>query len=199
MKVDGGDLEVAATADEEGTVTNSVTSVADPEVEVDTTAQAKAIDTAAVGAFLLEGILERPGLQGLTASGEPLETTLANAASTTLYGAFAELYAEFVSTSGVEETLASGEVVSPVVVEDLILEVAGRVSRHYAWLAASWSALEEQVASGEGISFEQASTQQSEPAYAERILTPLAAAARAVQAARGGSRLAGSVRPGDGS
>ena len=184
VKVDGSDLEVAATADEEGMVTNSVTSVADPEVEVDTAAQAKAIYTAAVDAFLLEGILERPGLRGLAASGEPLETILANAASTTLYGAFAELYAEVVSTSGVEEALASGEVVSPVVVEDLILDVADRVSRQYAWLAASWSALEEQVASGEGVSFEQASTLQSELAYAERILAPFAAAGRAVQAAR---------------
>ena len=184
VTVDGSDFEVKATADDERIVTNRVTSVAEPGASVDPTVQAKAIYAAAVGTFLLDGIFERPALEGLSATAEPLETTLADAASTTLYEAFWEQYAEAIAAAGFERTLALGEIVHPAAVEDFVLDLARRVSRQYAWLAASWRALEEQVAGGDAISFAQAVAVQSELAYAERIVAPAVAAGRAVQAAR---------------
>ncbi len=184
VTVDGSEYAVAATADAEGLVTTTVTATMDPEGEVAETVQAKAIYAAAVHALLLDGIFERPGLAGLKASGEPLAISIANASSDTLYQAFAQQYADAVDQSSLAATLAAGEAINPVAVEDLVLWMAGRGAQHYAALSASWSTLAERAAGGGTISFMEAVALHSELAYAERILAPLAAAGDTVRAAR---------------
>lgn len=184
VTIDGSEYAVAATADEEGLVTTTVTAAMEPEGEVAETVRGKAIYAAAVHALLLDGIFERPGLAGLKASGEPLAISIANASSDTLYQAFAEQYADAVERSGLAETLAAGEAINPLAVEDLVLRMADGSARYYAALSASWSALAERVAGGGAISFAEAVALHSELAYAERILAPLAAAGDTVRTAR---------------
>ena len=72
VSVDGGDYEVSATADEEGSVATTVASAADAEAEVDAAVQAKATYAAGVHVFMLDGIFERSGLARLSVSDEPL-------------------------------------------------------------------------------------------------------------------------------
>lgn len=184
VSVDGAQYEVEAADDEDGEVTTTVTSVADAEAEIEALAEAKATYTAAVAETVLDGIFERSGLEGLTASGEPLDVTLANASSTTLLAVFAREYEELVTTSGLGETIARREALNPVEVEDFVLRVADKAARQYTSLAASWSALQERVEAGEALSFEEAFALQAEVAYAERILAPVAAGGNAVRAAR---------------
>ncbi len=184
VSVGGVHYEVEAADDEDGEVTTTVTSVAEAEAEIEALAEAKATYTAAVAETVLDGIFERSGLEGLTASGEPLDVTLANASSTTLLAVFAREYEELVTTSGLGETIARREALNPVEVEDFVLRVADKAARQYTSLAASWSALQERVAGGEALSFEEAFALQAEVAYAERILAPVAAGGNAVRAAR---------------
>ena len=183
VTVDDSEYTVTATADPEGLVTTAVTATMDPETNVAATVRAKATYAAAVRTLFLDGIFERPGLAGLRTSGEPLAISIANASSDTLYQAFAEQYADAVARSGLAETLAAGEAINPLAVEDLVLRMADRGAQHYAALSASWSALAERAAGG-GISFTEAVALHSELAYAERILAPLAAAGDTVRAAR---------------
>ena len=184
VTVDGSEYVVAATADEEGLVSTIVIAIMEPEEKVAETVRAKTIYAAAVHSLLLDGIFERPGLAGLTASEEPLAISIANASSDTLFQAFAEQYADAVDQSSLTETLAAGEAINPLAVEELVLRMADRGARHYAALSASWSALAERVASGGSISFAEAVALYSELAHAERILAPLAAAGDTVKAAR---------------
>lgn len=184
VSVDGAEYAVEAAADEKGIVTTTVTSVADSEAEVEALAEAKATYTAAVAATVLDGIFERPGLEGLTASDEPAAIDVANASSSTLLRLFAEEYERLIAKSGLDGPLSRGEAVNPVAVEDFVLMVGDKAARQYASLAASWSALEEGVAGGEALSFEEAFALQAEVAYAERILAPVATAATVVRAAR---------------
>ena len=184
VSVDGGDYEVSATADEEGIVTTTVASVADAEAEVDAVVQAKATYAAGVHAFVLDGIFERPGLAGLPTAAEPYDVSVANASSSTLLKSFAEQYADAIATTDLLAAVTAGEAVSPVAVEDLVLHVGNKAGRQYASLAASWSALQERVAGGEALSFAEAFALQSELAYAERILGPVAATGDIVAAAR---------------
>ena len=176
VSVDGADYTVEAAADEEGIVTTSVTSLADAEAEVDEAVQAKATYTAGVREFVLDGIFERPGLAGLTASDEPESIAIPNASSSTLLRLFAEQYLEAIAIWGFDDVVANGEVINPVHVEELVLHVADKAARQYAALSTRWTALEELVASGGGLSFEDAFALQAELAYAERILAPVAAA-----------------------
>ena len=185
VSVGGADYGVAATADEDGIVTTTVTSVADAEAEVDAAVQAKATYAAAVQAIVLDGILERPGLAALPAGAEPYEVSIANASSSTLLRTLAEKYADALATTDLAATVAAGEAVSPVAVEDLVLHVSNKAARQYASLAASWSALQERIIDGEALSFEEAFAVQGELAYAERILAPVASAGAIVTAARG--------------
>ena len=184
VSVDGAEYTVEAAADEKGIVTTTVTAVADLEAEVEALAEAKATYTAATAAMVLDGIFERPGLEGLTASDEPAAIDVPNASSSTLLGLFAEEYERLIARSGLDGPLARGEAVNPVAVEDFVLMVGDKAARQYASLAASWSALEERVAGGEALSFDEAFALQAEVAYAERILAPVANAANVVRAAR---------------
>lgn len=184
VSVDGTEYTVEAADDEDGEVTTTVTSVADLEAEVEALAEAKVTYTAATAAMVLDGIFERPGLEGLTASDEPAAIDVPNASSSTLLRLFAEEYGRLIAKSGLDGPLARGEAVNPVDVEDFVLMVGDKAARQYASLAASWSPLEERVAGGEALSFEEAFALQAEVAYAERILAPVATAANVVKAAR---------------
>ncbi len=175
VSVDGADYTVEAVADDEGIVETTVISVADPEAEVDDAAQAKATYTAGVGELVLDGIFERPGLAALAASGEPASIDVPNASSSTLLRLFAGQYLEAIAIWGFDDVLANGEVINPVDVQELVLHVADKAARQYATLSARWTALEE-LASGSGLSFEEAFALQAELAYAERVLAPVAAA-----------------------
>ena len=184
VSVDGAAYTVEAAADEDGMTTTTVTSVADAEAEIEALAEAKATYTAAVAETVLDGIFERPGLEGLWAADEALEVDIENASSTTLLDIFAEEYERLIAESDLGEPLARGEAINPLEVEDFVLMVGDKAARQYASLAASWSALQERLAGGNPLSFTEAFALQAELAYAERILAPVATGANIVRAAR---------------
>ena len=184
MTVDDLDYDVAAEADEEGIVTPSVSSVTDPDADVDPAVQAKAIYAAGVRTQVLDGIFERPDIAGLTAAEETAAVSVDSPSSTVLLTAFAERYGSAVSASGLADVLARGEVINPQTVEDVVLSVSGTASAQYGSLAASWSALQEQIDGGEALSFAEAFALQSQLAYAERVLAPAIKAGEAVEASR---------------
>lgn len=176
VSVDGTEYTVEAADDEDGEVTTTVTLVADAEAEVDDAVQAKATYTAAVAETVLDGIFERPGLAGLTASDEPAAIEVPNASSSTLLRLFADQYLEAIAIWGFDDVVANGEVINPVHVQELVLHVADKAAQQYAALSAGWTTIDEHVSGGGGLSFEDAFALQAELAYAERILAPIAAA-----------------------
>ena len=184
VSVDGASYNVEAADDEDGVVTTTVTSAADAEHEVDAGTEAKATYAAAVSATVLADVFERPGLEGLSGGSEPLEVNIGNASSSTLLRLFAEEYHELLADTGFAASIARREALNPAEVEDFVLRAAGKATRQYASLAASWSALQERVAGGEALSFAEAYALKTELAYAERILAPVATAGNIVAAAR---------------
>ncbi len=176
VSVDGADYGVEASADEDGLVTTTVTAVAGDEAEVEALAEAKATYTAAVAATVLDGLFDRPGLAGLSAADEAAEIDIPNASSSTLLKLFAEQYLEAIALFGLDDVLASGEVINPLDVQALVLHVADKAARQYGALSASWSALQEGVEGGAGLAFNDAFALQAGLAYAERLLAPIAAA-----------------------
>ena len=176
VSVDGTGYAVEASADEDGVVTTMVTAVADTEAEVEALAEAKATYTAAVAATVLDGLFDRPGLAGLSAADEAAEINIPNASSSTLLKLFAEQYLEAIALFGLDDVLASGEVINPLDVQELVLHVADKAARQYAALSAAWSALQEGVEGGAGLAFDDAFALQAGLAYAERVLAPVAAA-----------------------
>ena len=179
---------VSAQADPGGMVTTSVKSVAQPADEVDEAVRAKAIYAAGVRTQLLDGIFERPAIAAVAEAADPsaapVAVSVANPSSTSLVEAFGARYASAVGASGLPETVAAGEAINPIAVEDLTLAFAESASGEYASLAASWSALLERVAGGEALTFDEAFAVQSQVAYAETVLGPAATAGRIVAAAR---------------
>ena len=184
VQVDGTGYEVSARADADGRVTTAVTSVADPEAEVDRTARARAIYAAGVRAQVLDGVFERPAIAALSVDDEPADVSVEGPSSSALLKAFAAQYADAVAASGLADALAAGAAVVPSGVEDIVLAIGGTASGQYASLVASWSALQERVAGGETLSFADAFALQAELAYAERVLAPAIAAGEAVRASR---------------
>lgn len=192
VSVDGADYAVEAAADEDGEVTTTVAALAHPEGEVDEAVRAKATYAAGVRELVLDGLLERPGLAGLSASDEAAEVSLANGASSTLLKLLARQYAEGVTLFGLDDVLARDEVINPRDVQDLALHLAGSAAAQYATLSAGWTAINERVAGSGALSFTEAFALQAELAYAERILSPLAAAG---DIARGADAGAGDSAP----
>ncbi len=184
VEVDDSEYRVSARADNEGLVTVSVTSVADRNAEVTDSTRAKAIYAAGVQTQMLDGVFQRPSISDLPTAGTRQTVTVDNPSSGTLLKLFADQYVDAVSTSRLTQTLAAGEVVNPVKLEDLLLDIAETASARYASQAASWTTLQQQVQSRIPISPEQAFTFQSQLAYAERVLAPMVAAGEAVQASR---------------
>ena len=182
VKVDDSEYTVSAEADEEGEVTVSVSSAADPDADVDATVQAKAIYAAGVRTQVLDGLFERESIADLPTTADPEEFTVANPSSSTLLKAFANEYAA--GASGLAESLAAGEAISPVAVETMILSTAETAEARYAPIASSWEALQERIDDGEALSFAEAFALQSQLAYAERIIAPAVRAGEVVEAAR---------------
>ena len=184
VEVDESDYEVSAESDEDGLVTVSVTSVDDRDAKVAPSTRAKAIYAAGVQTQMLNGVFQRSSISDLPTTGEQQMVTIDDPSSDTLLRAFVDQYVDAVSTSRLTETLDAGEVVNPVKLEDLLLNIAGTASARYVSLATYWTALQQQVQEGNPISLEQAFTFQSQLAYAERVLSPMIAAGEAVQASR---------------
>ena len=184
VEVDGVVYTVSADADDEGSVTTTVASVDDPDAEIDPEIQEKAQYAAGVRTQLLDGIFERSAIAGLSESADPIAFTVDGPSSSALLKAAAPRYAALVGDSGLPETLADGEAISPVDVENLVLTLADGVSGSYAFLADSWRALSERISNGEALSFDDATVVQSQLAYAENVIAPVISAGEAVTAAR---------------
>ena len=182
VKVGDSDYTVSAEADDEGEVTVSVSSVADPDADVDAAARAKAIYAAGVRTQVLDGVFDREAIAELPTTAEAEAFDVANPSSSTLLKAFAGEYAA--GASGLAESLAAGEAISPVAVEDMLLSTAETAEARYASLAASWMALQERIDGGAALSFADAFALQSELAYTERIIAPAVTAGEVVEAAR---------------
>ena len=114
VKVDGLDYQVVAEADADGIVTTAVSSVADPDAEVDSSVRAKAIYAAGVRTQVLDGIFERPAIAALSGAEEPAPVNVENPSSSTLLKAFAAQYAGAVAASGLADVLTAGEAIAPV-------------------------------------------------------------------------------------
>ena len=184
VSVYGTEYMVEAEADVDGLVTTTVSSMVDPEADVEDTVRAKAIFAAGVRSQLLEGLFERPGIAGLSVTGTSTPVDVASPTSSTLLARFADRYTGEIDASGLPGALAAQEALSPVAIEDLVLGTAGSASAEYVALAASWRALQESVDGGESLSFAEAFALYSQLAYAERVVSPIAEAGRVVEAAR---------------
>ncbi|MDE2765412.1 MAG: PPC domain-containing protein, partial [Chloroflexota bacterium] len=185
VSVDGTDYLVEAQADAEGVVTTSVTAAADPEAEVDDETRAKAVYAAGVRTQFLEDILQRPALAGLPTDAQPAAVSIVSPSSGAMLRLLGGEYADALAAPSLPASLARGEAVNPVAVEDLLLGMGETAKVRYAALAASWSGLQERVDGGAALSFAEARALHAQLAYAERIIAPLAAAGDAVSAARG--------------
>ena len=182
--VDGTEYLVEAESDVDGLVTTTVSSVADPEADVDPSLRAKAIYTAGVHTQVLEGIFERPAVADLPVMGASASVEVENPSSSALLERFADRYNAAIERSGLTDAWAAKEALIPTDVEDLVLGLSRPASMEYVSLAASWSALQNRVRDGESLSFTNASALHSEFAYAERVISPAVAAGRAVERAQ---------------
>ena len=197
VQADGADyaVEAAADADEDGFVTFSVSAVADPDAEVDAAQRAKAIYAAGTQALILGDIFERPSIAAL--GDEPVApdaasvtaVELANPSSTTLLAAFGRHYVEALGASGLADSLAAGNVITPAAVDGLALAAAEAVSAQYSPMAASWAELVARLDGGGTLTFAEALAVQSQLAYAEAVASPLVTAGQAVGADDGVSGL----------
>lgn len=184
VTVDGADYEVSTTANADGIVTTAVSSVADPEADVDRSVRARAIYAAGVRTQVLDGIFDRPAIADLSVAEEPTAVSVESPSSSALLKLFASQYADAVAASGLADALAAGEAIAPSAVEEIALSIGGTASSQYASLVESWSALQGQVQGGEALSFADALSLQAELAYAERVLAPAIAAGQTAQASR---------------
>ena len=184
VSVDGAEYLVETEADVDGLVTTTVSSIVDPEADVDPTHRVRAIYTAGVHTQVLDGIFERAAVAGLPVTGESAPVDLESPSSRSLLVQFADRYTSAIDESGLTETLAAKEALSPTTVEDLVLGLARTASAEYVPLAASWSALQERIDDGETLSFVEAFALHSKLAYAERVISPAVAAGKIVESAR---------------
>ncbi|WP_419849733.1 hypothetical protein [Candidatus Poriferisocius sp.] len=187
VEVDGVVYSVSAELDDEeeekGLVVTTVTSVDDPEAEIDLEIQERAQYAAGVRTQLLDGIFDRPAIAGLPESADPAPVAVANPSSSGLLKTAAPRYAALVEASGLLENLAAGEAISPIAVEKLVLAFAEGASGTYASVADSWRALLERVNSGGALTFDEAAAVQAQFAYVENVIAPVVAAGEIVDAA----------------
>ena len=184
VTLDDVEYDVIAAADDEGSVETWVVRRDRPAAEVAPGIRAEATYIAAVQALSPERISELDALSSSAATAEPSPVRLPDASSSTLLQAFTARYVDAISRLAVADSFAAGDAVNPVAVEDLTLDLAGTASAQYASLAASWAALQERIADGGQLTFDEARELQVKLAYAERVLSPAITAGEIVTAAR---------------
>ncbi len=191
VEVDGAVYSVSAKLDEdlededeEGTVVTTVTSVDDPEAEIDAETKERAQYTAGVRTQLLDGIFDRPAIAGLPESDNPASVTVDGPSSSGLLKTAAPRFAALVRDTNLPETLAAGEAISPIAVEKLVLSLSEGASGTYAFLAESWRSLLERADNGEALTFEEATAVQAQLAYVKNVIAPVVAASKIVDAAQ---------------
>ncbi len=184
VRVDGGGYTVSAEADRDGRVTTEVRSAADPDAQVETQVRLRAIYAAGVLTQLLDDVFDRPGISTLSEGANPTPVTVADLSSGTLLEAFAQRYASVGGASGMVDSLAAGEALNPVVIEDSVLQVADAAASEFAWMASSWRSLQRRIDNGGTLSFHEALQMHSQVAYAESVVTAAETAGRIVRAAR---------------
>ena len=178
------DQEEEEEEEEKGVVVTTVTSVDDPEAEVDPEIEERAQYIAGVHTQLLDGIFDRPTIAGLSESAEPIEVAVASPASSGLLQTAAPRYAALVRDSELPEALAAGEAISPIAVEKLVLTLGDGALGSYAYIAESWRALLERIDNGGALTFDEAAEVQAQLAYVENVTAPVVAAAEIVDAAQ---------------
>ncbi len=184
VSVDGTEYLVEAETNVDGLVTTTVSSVANPEADVDPSLRVKALYTAGVHTQVLDGIFERPAVAELPVMGASASVDVESPSSSALLEQFADRYTGAIKASGLTDALAAKEALSPTDVEDLVLGLSRSASMEYVSLAASWSALQKRISDGESLSFASASALYSEFVYAERVISPAVAAGQVVEAAQ---------------
>ncbi len=184
VSVDGADYLVEAVADSEGEVTTTVSSVADPEADVDSSLRAKAIYTAGVRTQVLDGIFERPAIADLSVTGASVSVDVENPSSRVLLEHFADRYTDTITAFGLSDALAAKEALNPAAIESVVVVLSDTASMEYVSLASSWSGLQSRIDGGETLSFENAIALYTELVYAERVISPAVAAGRVVEGAR---------------
>lgn len=184
VSVDDIEYAVSSETDDEGEVTVLVSSVDDPDAEVDPTVRAKAIYTAGFKSEFLDGIFDRAAIADLPESEEIATVSVFDPSSQTLSIEFAKVFNETIADSDLDEGFAAGFVTDPRAVEDLILKSAASASAQYATLASAWRRIGEGVASGNALWYSEAKSVHSQLAYAERVIAPLVEAGEIVNAAR---------------
>jgi len=188
VEVDGAVYTVSAqidrSAEGQGVVLTTVTSVDNPEAEIAEGIQERAIYAAGVHTQLLDGIFDRPALAGLSRASEPAEAAIAGSGSSSLLAAFADRLSSALSESGLEQAAARREAFNPQAVADLVFAAGELASAEYASIAASWQALLDGLDDGQALSFEQAAGVHAQLAYVENIIAPTMQASALVSASR---------------
>ena len=184
VSVDDVEYDVWSETDDDGDVTVMVSLGDDPDAEVDAESRAKAIYTAGVGSELLDGIFDRPAIAGLSGSDEMASVSVFDPSTQTLLAEVAESFANAVDASGIAESLANGEVVNPVSVEELLLSSASRARAEFSSLANSWRRVGDRVGADQPLWYSEALAVHSQLAYAERVVAPMVEAGEIVQVAR---------------
>ena len=184
VQVDGAEYTVFAVGHSDGEVTTEVIPAAGPDAGVDPQVRLKAIYAAGVRTQLLADVFERPGIAALSEGANPAPVTVADLSTNTLQKAFAQRYASVAGASGVINSLAAGEALNPIVIEDSVLRTANAASSEFAWMASSWRSLQRRIDSGAALSFQEALEAHSQVAYAESVVAAAVAAGDVVTAAR---------------
>ena len=196
VSVDGTEYLVEAETNVDGLVTTTVSSVANPEADVDPSLRVKALYTAGVHTQVLDGIFERPAVAELPVMGASASVDVESPSSSALLEQFADRYTGAIKASGLTDALAAKEALSPTDVEDLVLGLSRSASMEYVSLAASWSALQKRISDGESLSFANA-----HPLFRVRLRRKGDLSSSSGRSGRGGSPgrrvgLAGSWCPG---
>lgn len=184
VRVDGLEYEVSAVADEEGKVTASVTSAITPDAELSLDARAEALYTAGVRTQKLEGLFDRPIVDGLSIDGDGEATSVANPSSKNLMMLFGRQYATALRETELRTNLREHVSVNPQEVEDLLVAMSETASARAVSMVSTWKGLDARVGDASPMTFTDAFALHSQLSYTEKVLAPLVAAGEIVEAAR---------------
>ena len=184
VKVEDALYRVSTEANANGRVTTFVSNITERNARVGAEERAKAIYAAGVHTQILDGILERPEIAALSTMAEPEAFSAANPSADNLLKILGRQYENDATELGLVEAMAAGQAINPTAVEDMTLDAAGMAAAQYAMLSDSWSALQERIAGGENLSFDEAFAVHSQLVYAESIIPSAMTAGEIVEAAR---------------